>query len=372
MTLKRQKILPNGLIEPDFTVAPQAAFVLETIGRPPDFQENRKFKFTAANRNMPMRPWSFGTEVVTSRSDYPGSVHSPTEQILTVKFKDFTLNGKLKDSWNYPGYAVEAWRGLELISTYGQMVRCSYRSVYADGVIKHVDFDYFHEAEIHYSITISPHNREPGKRLKSSPRTVLNSKQLLNEVVLIRDEIADAHSNAPRFFVAGLLWSEVDNIAIELDSTISTLDNIINQRIVLPDTEPGLALKRIAAMFRLARTNAEDLISLLESKRSDNDLTYSGAIQILRFEQWSKGVIRWAKMLVVAAERASREMLSRANPNLVALYSPKQGEHLMKIANQFYGNPLNWKRIATRNNLGSSLVLTGEELLIIPEAVARL
>ena len=76
-------------------------------------------------------------------------------------------------------------------------------------------------------------------------------------------------------------------------------------------------------------------------------------------------------MLVVSSERASREMLSRAKPNLIALYSPKAGEHLMKIANKFYANPLNWKRIATRNSLGSSLILTGEELLIIPEAVAR-
>lgn len=357
------------LITPDFGPPPQAAFVLETIGKPPDFEENRKFKFTAANRNMPRRPWSFGIEVKTSRVDYPGTIHAPTEQVLSVHFTDFVLNGRLSDRWNYRGYAVEAWRGLESIA--GRRVRASYRSVYVDGILTHLDFDYAHEAEIGYALTISPHNREPGQKLQSSPRTVLNSKQLLDEIIQVRDDIAELHEQAPRFFVAGTLWTEVNDIIEEWNATISSLENIINQRILLPEVEPGLALQRIAAMFRLVRSNAESMVDLLEAKRSDTDLTYAGAIQILRFDVWAKGVLRGAKFLIVAAERASREMLARANPNLVALYRPKAREHLMKISNQFYDTPYNWKRIAQRNNLGSSLVLTGEELLIIPEAVAR-
>ena len=369
MTLVRQVEDSNGLLVPDWGPPPQAAFVLETIGKPPDFEENRKFKFTAAKRNMPRRPWSFGTEVKTKRVDYPGTIHSPTEQILSVKFTDFTLSGEFRDKWNYPGYAVEAQRGLESIA--GRMVRTSYRSIYCDGVLTHLDFDYFHEARIGYSFVISPHNREPGQRLQSSPRTVLNSKQLLGELLVLRDEIAVVHGNSPRFFVAGSLWTDVNEIIKEWDKNLSILEDIINQRIVLPGTEPGLALQRISAMFRLVRSNAESMVDLLDTKRSDTDLTYAGASHILRFDVWSKGVLKGAKLLIVASERASREILSRAKPNLVALYSPKAGEHLMKIANQFYSNPLNWKRIATRNNLGSSLVLTGEELLIIPEAVAR-
>jgi len=371
MTLIKQKVGANGLIEPDFSPPIQAAFVLETIGKPPDFQENRKFEFTAAKRNMPRRPWSFGLEVVTNRVDYPGNIHSPTEQVLSVKFSDFTISGTFKDKWNYKGYAVEAWRGLELVAEYGQMVRASYRSVYCDGIITRVDFQYHHEAKIDYSITISPHYREPGKRAKASPRTVLNANQLLSELAGLRDELALVHDKAPRFFVAGTLWSDVDAIVAEWNTTLVQLENIINQRIVLQGTEPGLALQRIAAMFRLVRSNAEAMVDLLEQKRSDTDLTYAGALQILRFEVWSKGLLSGSKVLAVAAERASREMLARAKPGILVVYRPKAGEHLMKISNKFYETPFNWKRIATRNSLGSSLVLSGEELLIIPEAVAR-
>jgi hypothetical protein len=371
MTLIQQTVGANGLIEPDFSPPTQAAFVLETIGRPPDFQTNRKFEFTAAKRNMPVRPWSFGTEVKTNRIDYPGSINSPTEQVLSVRLSDFTLSGAFKDKWNYKGYAVEAWRGLEMVAGYGQLVRTSYRSVYCDGIITNVNFEYFHEGHIGYSITLSPHYREPGKRSLASPRTVLNASQLLSEIAEIRNELGLIHEKAPRFFVAGTLWDDANTLIEEWNATISTLENIINQRVLLPGTEPGLALQRIAALFRLVRSNAEAMADLLDAKRSDTDLTYAGALQILRFEVWSKGLLSQAKVLAVAAERASREMLARAKPGIMVVYRPKAGEHLMKISNKFYETPYNWKRIAARNNLGSALVLTGEELLIIPEAVAR-
>jgi len=372
MTLIRHTLGGSAnLIEPDFSPPTQAAFILETIGKPPDFEENRRFEFTAAKRNMPRRPWSFGLEVKTNRVDYPGTVHSPTEQVLSVGFTDFTLNGTFKDKFNYPGYATEAWRGLERVAEYGQMVRASYRSVYADGIITGVNFQYHHEAKIDYSITISPHNREPGKRSKASPRTVLSATQLLEEVAAVRDQLAAVHAGAPRFFVAGTLWDDVNDIVEEWTLTIQTLENIIDQRVLLPGVEPGLALQRIAAMFRLIRSNAEAMLDLLEESRSDNDLTYAGAIQTLRFQTWVKGILSGSSVLAVAAERASREMLARAKPGIMVVYRPKAGEHLMKISNQFYETPFNWRRIATRNALGSSLVLTGEELLIIPEAVAR-
>lgn len=358
----------NGLLIPDFTVR-QAAFVIETVGTPPEGEENKKFKLTVRNRDMPRRPWSFGTEAITARSDYPGTINSPTEQVLSVRLTDFQLNGVFKDRWNYPGFAIKSWQAFE--SIVGRRAQFTYRSVFCEGVIKNIDFTYIHEAEIGYAITVSPHHREPGRRLNSSPRTVLNASQLLSEILKVRDELALVHDGSPRFFISGDLWREADEITQDWNATTLTLENIISQRVVLPGTEPSLALKRIADVFRLVRVHAESMVDLLEATKPATHLTYAGAIQTLRFDKWSKGLISGSKILVVAAERASREMLSRANPNLIALYRPKQGEHLMKIANTFYGNPLNWKRIASRNNLGSALILTGEELLIIPEAVSR-
>lgn len=349
----------------------QAAFVIETIGKLPPGVDPVRFEFTAKNRSIPRRPWSFGVGVTTARHDYPGTIHRPTEQIINVHFKPWTLTGRLADKWNTPGFAVETWRALERLAGLGTMVRCSYRSVYCDGIMTDVDFDYFHEAEIGYSFTLSPHNREPGQQLQSSPRTVLNSKQLLEELLVVRDELVDFHDNAPRFFIAGSLWQDVTELIEEMNTNIDLLDNIINQRILLPEVEPGIALQRIAALFRTVRSNAESILDTLQVVRSDTDLTINKALQILFFDVWQKGILKSANMMVIQSERASREMQSRAQPGLIALYSPSAGEHLMKVANIFYGSPLNWRRIATRNNLGSALTLTGEELLIIPEAVAR-
>lgn len=350
---------------------PQAAFVIETIGKMPAGRKPVRFEWYAENRNMPFRPWSFGLDVTTSRADYPGTINSPTEQVLNVRLTEFSLSGRWSDKWNEPGYAIKTWRAFEDLAGLGVMVRCSYRSVYVDGLIKNAQFTYMHEAEIGYSFTFSPHHREPGQPLQSSPRTVLNASQLLDEIVTVRDTISEFHDNSPRFFISGTLWQDVDDVLSDLNSTIGLLANVITQRIILPETEPSSALKRLAAVFRLSRTHAESLEGLLEPVRPDTSLTYEGGIQILSFEVWAKGILSHAKRLIVYAERASREMLSRAEPNAIALYRPHADEHLMKISNEFYGTPFNWKRIATRNNLGSALTMTGEELLIIPEAVAR-
>ncbi len=360
----------DGLLDPSFASV-QAAFVVKTLGGSVLDKDFFEFRWYPRNRNAPRRPWTFGTKVTTSRNDYPGTVHRPTEQIINVHFVPFTLSGKWTDRWNEPGYAIDTLKNFERMVNAGKMVHIAYRSIFVDGIITDFEPSYHNESEIHYSFTVSPHSREPGQPLKFSPRTVLNSSQLLNEVRLNRDELVNFHQDAPRFFVAGTLWTDVNDLIDNINTNIDILDNIINQRILLPEVEPGVALKRIAAMFRLVRTDGEELLALLRPSRSDLNLTLADGQRILSFGLWSKGVSRASSLLIVAAERASREMLSRAKPNLIALYRPNEKEHLYKISNQFYGTPFDWKRIATRNNLGSALCMTGEELLIIPEAVAR-
>ena len=92
----------------------QAKFIVETIQKPmPRNVDPIRFEWSAAKRNAPFRPWSFGTLLTTARTDYPGTVNAPTEQVLNARLSDFTLAGKFKDSWNYAGYAVEEWRAFE-------------------------------------------------------------------------------------------------------------------------------------------------------------------------------------------------------------------------------------------------------------------
>ena len=330
-----------------------------------------RFEWDRFHRNIPFQPWEFPTKVRTKRTDYPGTTSDPTEQVLGANFEPFTLSGRWSDKWNEPGYAVKAWREFEQLVNTANLVQFNFQDVFVVGLITGFVPTYLRRSEIRYAFTVSPHHRRPGDRVSKSPRTVLNATQLLHEVVAIRDTAAELHERAPRFFTSGSIYADIGDELATWDSTITSIEDAISQRIVAPDEEPGTALQRIAALYILLRTTAEAINELLREVRSDTDLGYVSAMNTLDFDVWAKGINYEARRMVVRGENNARELTARALPNSVAIYRPYAGEHLHRISQRFYGTPFNWRRIVTRNHLGNEMTLLGTELLIIPEATSR-
>ena len=330
-----------------------------------------RFEWDNKHRNIPLQPWSFPTKLRTKRTDYPGTNSDPTEQVLGSHFEPFTLRGRWSDKFNEPGYAVKTWREFEALASSGNLVQFNFQDVFVVGLITDFVPTYLRRSEIEYSFTVSPHHRQPSSRLPRSPRTVLNATQLLRELEVINSRALELHARAPRFYIAGSLWDDVrDELEVWAD-TITAIDETISQRTIEPGLEPSSALLRIASMFDYLVTTARALTALLDSAETTTDLGFQQALNIILFDTWAKGINAAARLMVVTATRASRELKSRAEPNVIAIYRPQAGEHLHRISQRFYDTPFNWRRIASRNNLGNEFVLTGEELLIIPEALAR-
>jgi nucleoid-associated protein YgaU len=76
-----------------------------------------------------------------------------------------------------------------------------------------------------------------------------------------------------------------------------------------------------------------------------------------------------ARLAIVGADEAERDMRTRAKASPRAIHRPYAGESLYRISERYYGTPSAWRRIYEANNL-SSLVLAGTEELLIPEASA--
>lgn len=337
-------------------------------------KENRdaiRFEWDRRHRNIPRQPWTFPKTVTTSRTDYPGTVNDPTEQVLNVHFDPFTLEGRWSDKFNGPGYAIRTLRKFEDLVDAANLVQFTFGSIFFVGLITNLTPTYLRDQEIRYAFTVSPHHRQPGKRAGRSPRTVLNAAQLQTESQNVLDAAEAAHARAPLFFVTGSLYADVTAELAVWTATLSSIDDTINQRVVLPDFEPSSALRRLAALFRLLKATGETLRTLVRNVRSDTDLGFISGASTLNFDAWVHAIAAESRRMMIHGERSGRELESRADPVAIALYRPHAGEHLMKISNRFYNTPFNWRRIATRNKLGNTTTLTGEELLIIPEATAR-
>ena len=380
---------------------PGAEFIIEEINtlggaRPVDgFQ---KFVWTAKNRNIPLRPWTFGVTQRTIRTDYPGA-DDPTEQMLGPNFTEFTLTGKWDDRYNpvldfdlnnpddlaiirnrdgpgarslQGGYAELEQFKFENMVRRGNQIRITFERLTSLGVITNCDFEYRRDWDIGYTFTFSPHHRQPGGffALKRSPRSVLNATQLREEVAELVDEALAIHDDAPQSRITGTTFATVDVLVDTYITQLASIDLSIEKRLLTPEVEANSSLLRLAAYFFSMATTSVNLIDALEKLDSSEALDFESGIGQLNYDVWARGLMDTARKIVVSSQRAASQLQQRAKPGALALYSPPSGQSLYEVSNRFYGTPHNWRLIATRNNL-DSLILDGTELLVIPEATGR-
>ena len=348
----------------------------------------QRFEWSAAKRSMPLRPWRFGLDQRTVRTDYAGS-GDPSEQILGPSFTEFSLSGRWDDRYNprgeipdgasgaeayaaVGGYAVAEWKRFEALVARGNPVRITFEDITVQGVIKNATFDYHYRAKIGYSFTVSPHHRAPGGFFSSkrSPRSTLNATQLRDEVAVPMDEAAVIWSLAPQAAMAGTIYLEAEAVVDQWADLLGQIDAGIEQRTLTPELEPYSSLLRLAALFYTVATSAQSMIELLKGEDSTTAVGYLDVGAVTAFDEWSRGLMFFARQLIVAGRRAAADISQRAEPNAIGLYRPQFGEHLYSISNRFYGTAHNWRIIAERNHLLTT-VLDGTELLIIPEAIQR-
>ena len=356
------------------------------------------FEWTAKHRNIPLRPWSFEVTQRTVRTDYPGA-DDPTEQVLGPNFEPFTLQGRWDDRYNpqgsldpnsaddrgliesgsveairgrLGGYAVQEQARFEKMVRRGNQVRITFEEITILGIITRVRFDYRRSWDIGYEFSVSPHHRAPAGffSISRSPRTALNSRQLRAEVEATVAEIVAFHDDSPIERLTGTIYTDVDELVDELADGIANIELAITQRQLVSETERDQGLLRLSSLFFSTATTAAAIIEVLRGLDSSEALDFEAGISVLEFDVWSRGIMEYARRTVIAAQRASSEILQRAQPNAMRLYQPQKGESLYSISNRFYQTPHNWRAIARRNNL-SSFILTGEELLIIPEVTGR-
>lgn len=377
-TFRIEEIIPDGSIPPEGGA--------------------QVFEWDAKHKNIPLRPWSFGVVQRTVRTDYPGA-DDPTEQVLGPNFEEFTLQGRWDDRYNpqgsfdrnnaedraiiegrqvegarnkVSGYAVTTWKAFEAMVRRGNQVRITFEQVTVLGVITRVNFDYRRAWDIGYEFTVSPHHRAPRGffAIQRSPRAVLNARQLRGEVSAEVDKIVAFHAAAPQARIVGATYVAVDELVEDLQTGLTSIDKAITQRNLTLEVEPDGGLLKLAALFFNQATTASSIIEVLRGLDSSEALDFEAGVGVLNFDVWSRGIMESCRRTVVFAQRAASELQQRAEPNALRFYQPQKGESLYSVSNRFYRTPHNWRTIARRNNL-SSFILTGEELLIIPEVTGR-
>lgn len=314
-------------------------------------------------RAAPVQHWDIGGQLKTVRTDYPGA-RVPSEQVLNVRHKDFTLRGNFDDRYNFIGYAVLEKQRFESMCRRGNPVRISFESQVFEGLITDWTFSYRTELDVDYAFTFSNHTSPADDQPVSTAAPVATAPQAYDDAQLVVQSLQAQNRDAPAAAMTGTLRSDVEETLRAIDRDMDTLaDQLDTKRGIL---KPIGDFRRHATLFRMVASNAFNVITGLTAARSDLNVGVRTAMSVLDFEVWSRSLRYHSRLLMGRSTKSARDMDERKLPYPIRFYRPHQGESLYRISRQFYGTPHAWRLIAERNGL-HTLTMTGEETLIIPE-----
>jgi hypothetical protein len=317
-------------------------------------------------RAAPLQPWTLSGMLRTVRTDYPGA-RTPSEQVLGPHHEPFTLNGRWDDRNNFVGYAEEEMERFEAMCKQGNLVRIQFQNQSFICLITEWKFDYFRSWYIRYSFTVSVHDRpEDFTRADVSPNTTKSAAEAFDDLDLLVISALETDETEPTAFIDSDLIDNMNAKTLALETRQNALADTLDLREIGIDEGGVTPFRRLATQFRTVRNAGLDIIDDLIIARSDVELQVRTAMSVLNFESWSRSMRFKLRLLMGTASQSSDEMDERDDPNAQRLYRPFQGESLYNVSRRFYGTAHSWRLIANRNAL-TGVVLTGEELLIIPE-----
>lgn len=316
-------------------------------------------------RACPRQPWTFGGNLRTVRTDYPGA-RTPSEQVLGPAHAPFTLEGRFDDRYNFAGYAEREQRRFEEMCRRGNTVQIQFQNQSFVCLITNWSFPYKRAWEIGYSFTVSVHDRPDGVTLADrAPETVQSPTQAFDALDVAAQAMATQQNKVP---AAALTTGVNTGIGAKLSALLDdvaaigkTLDNAQKAT-----SGAAASFKRTATQFRAAAGSAFNVVDTLVTIRSDIEMGVQQATSVLSFEDWSRSLRFHGRLVMGQSSKAARDMDSRSESKAIAMYRPQKGESLYDISRRFYGTPHSWRLIADRNHL-NVINLTGNEYLIIPE-----
>lgn len=327
-----------------------------------------RFEWTADNRSLPGKPWTMGTAVRNKRTDYPGG-DEPSHQILGPNSKDQTLEGRWDDRFNGAGYARATRRAFDDMVRRANLVRLEFNGLAFVGLIDEADYPYEHDGLIGYRFKFSPQVAEEAAPLRpaSNATRALSASALTDALSADVGRVTDLRAEAPTFALGGDTKGIIDSALDDIEGAFADIDAALNERLVQPIDEAKIDILRIGAVFAQMRNTVGTALDALTALRSDVDLGYQTAGDVLAFDAWARELGFQLRILGLHATDAGDEVARRAQADTRALYRPHQGEHLYAISRRFYGSTSQWRMLAQRNGL-TSPTMTGDELLIIPSA----
>lgn len=325
------------------------------------------FRWDAKTHTAPITEIAPPLRVQTVREEPPGS-GDVVEQVVSVAWQPFRMNGLWDDKWAGAGFAVATLDQFRKLVARASLVRIEFESISIVGLLTEFVPHYKRASHIEWEVTFSPHQFGDGEiragtiiRPTTRPTRdhVAAAEAAAGELRAQRDRARALALNDSLFSDTGSL---LDTILTNIDAARSAADEGLQD-------DPARKLVALASRMRAVRDGAQAAINAFVKVRSDTKVAFDDATQTLRFDVWTRQTAADARRLAVRSHEAETDFRAQAEARPKAIYRPARGESLYFIATKFFGTPNAWRQIYQQNRL-SSLFLDGTEELLIPQRAA--
>lgn len=326
-----------------------------------------EFRWSSFTHSSMQNPLELNLKVTTMRR-MPAGAEQPVEQVMSVSWDPFPVEGEWSDRWGGSGFARAMRRDFPRAVGQTMLARFQLDQESLVGLITNVKTSYITPDRTHYSFTFSPHINEAVGSFQQSANTVPVQpiNQRIDNAIANLDDLVIATTSVKDLPVKNLGIEDTKgtlvNLAADVDRASATVLAGISDVSKLP-TNPLLAA---AGAFRKVRGTALELMTLVGDRRSDISVAWDDAISILRFDEWRSALLQSSVKTAGTSRDAEIDLKSKAALKPRAIHYAKEGESLERISLRYYGTADNWRAIFDANNL-HSLLLEGGEVLLIPE-----
>lgn len=323
-----------------------------------------EYEWNTRSHSGPQGAMALHLKVKSSRHEMPGS-DDVVEHALSATWQPFDLSGDWRDVWMGTG---EAERTFENFSrTVGKMgpVRLTIGKHSFVGLMTDFKPDYIEPGYYRWAFTFSPHKNESigPFRLRAAQLYQKPIPTWLEDAKNQRDTLLDSAAAVQDLPITDDVIADVTAGLGEIVDAVDRIEGMVDNGFVDNAQRTLLAM---ATTFRRVRLAGVSVAAQLKGRRADLSIAYDDAINELKFTYWAAQSTFDSWVMSGLARDAELDMRSRAATRPRAIYRPKAGEPLERIALRFLGSAEAWRDIYAANHL-DSLVLTGTEELIIPE-----
>lgn len=350
------------------------AFTIRTIDSPtgavtPWATRGLDFEWTAANGAMPRGLMDLPTTAaIKERTHYPGNEGNPTEQRLGWELEDgWTVSGQWDRRRMGTGVPEQTKANMEAL------IKSSARVAVQLDDLRYVGFIDKLACQMtpfgfSYTLTISPHSETSGGRLNPGglrgQDPMRSPDEYAADVASMMASAANRHAGAPLWAFSSTYHTDAGDLLVDVSDTVAAIAGTLATR-EDAQTSPIEVVRAAVSLFAQARTQAALVADAMADLDSTTVLAWDNPVGILAFESWSRGISADMRELQWRSHEATLGLGRQVDPTILALYKPRKNESLYSIAKRFFGNPLLWREIHTRNRLEYTN-LTGNECLIIP------